>query len=64
MEQGQEEENKWCDQKNIPPNNPIHGSSLRTDNNSSEESSSIWISMQLVVFFEIIVCENRTFCLM
>ena len=24
----------------------------------------IWISMQDVVFFEIIVCENQTFCLM
>ena len=24
----------------------------------------IWISMQVVVFFEIIVCENHTFCLM
>ena len=24
----------------------------------------IWISMQAVVFFEIIVCENHTICLM
>jgi hypothetical protein len=28
------------------------------------DNQYIWISMEVVVFFEIIVCENQTFCLM
>ena len=37
MEQDQEDKNNRCDKKKIPPNNPSHGSSLSTDNNSDEE---------------------------
>ena len=54
--QDKEDQKNWCNQQNICPNNRIHGSSLSTNNSSSEKWWSIWISMQHVVFFEIIVC--------
>jgi flagellar basal body-associated protein FliL len=30
---------------------------------AKNDDQYIWISIQVVVFFEIIVCENQTFCL-
>ena len=64
MEWDQEDENNRCNQKIIPPTNPSHGSISSNDSTFNEEGWSIWISMQPVVFFEIIVCENQTFGLM
>ena len=64
MEQNQEDENNRCNTQNIHPNNPSHGSSLGNDKRSSEERWYIWVSMQYVVFFEIIVYENQKIYLM
>ena len=61
MERNQEDENNRCNQQKIRPNSPSHESSLSTDNSSSKKWWSIWISMQFVVFFEIIIYENKTF---
>jgi len=33
----EEDENNRCNQQNIHPNNPIHGSNLSTDSRSNEE---------------------------
>ena len=64
MEQDQGDKKNQCNQQNNPPNNQSHGSSSSTDNISNEQWWYIWISMQPIVFFEIILCENKTFCLM
>jgi hypothetical protein len=61
----EEEENNRCNQQNIfQITQVMEVARALTTVPMKNDDQYIWISMQAVVFFEIIVCENQTFCLM
>ena len=63
----EDEEKNHVNEQNIRPNNPIYASGSSTDNNSIKDWWSIFFMLMPFevdfVYFEIIVYENQTFCI-